>query len=443
MADIDKLLEYLQGQNQRLDDLLRRHVELNTTILSEGFAARIKALEEELEASEDRATKVIDKINNSIPSIANLNIDFKDIDKLKDDLEKLQELIDNANSDDEKEELVDAYEKIASAASDYYRIANEGQEELNKRQLEGIHILDDVEEDLEQRTRAFTKGLNEIKSGIKQIGEGAWNMIEPWRNANHEAMAYGKSVGMSQKTADAYLSRTVSWASRNDIGILFNKTTDELIKLQGKYSEVLGRNVQLTSEQKKDMLAMETFLGEDGAVDMANNLENYGMGMSDAADFIKETIDDAAKSGIHAAKLTKLVRENIKMAQNYTFKDGLRGLESMAKKAAMLKTDMTLVSGLADKVSTVEGAITTGAQLQVLGGSYALGSDPLSLLYESLNDMEGLFDRAVGMAKGKVYYNETTGNFEMGAMDRYMMKQAASSMGVDYTKMTDLAFRQA
>ena len=31
----------------------------------------------------------------------------------------------------------------------------------------------------------------------------------------------------------------------------------------------------------------------------------------------------------------------------------------------------------------------------------------------------------------------------MGAMDRYLMKQAANSMGVDYTKMTDVAFRQA
>ena len=49
--------------------------------------------------------------------------------------------------------------------------------------------------------------------------------------------------------------------------------------------------------------------------------------------------------------------------------------------------------------------------------------------------LEGLFDRATNMAKGKVFYNEQTGNFEMGAMDRYMMKQAATAMGVDPNKM--------
>jgi hypothetical protein len=79
----------------------------------------------------------------------------------------------------------------------------------------------------------------------------------------------------------------------------------------------------------------------------------------------------------------------------------------------------------------------------VLGGSYTMGSDPLSMMYESLNDVEGLFNRATDMAKGKVFYNNQTGNFEMGAMDRYMMKQAATVMGIDPSKLIDVAFRQA
>ena len=33
------------------------------------------------------------------------------------------------------------------------------------------------------------------------------------------------------------------------------------------------------------------------------------------------------------------------MAQNYTFKNGLDGLTSMAKKAMQLKTDVSLVNG--------------------------------------------------------------------------------------------------
>jgi hypothetical protein len=256
-------------------------------------------------------------------------------------------------------------------------------------------------------------------------------------------MNYARSMSMSAKTANAFLSKTVSWAAKNNIGVLFNKTNEELIKMQGKYSEVLGRNVQLTGEQKKNMLAIETFLGEDGMIDIANNLENFGLGMSDSAEFIHKQMSEAAKSGIAASKLTKTIRENIKMAQDYTFKNGLDGLASMAKKAIQLKTDMSLVNGFLEKTSTVEGAITTGANLQVLGGNYAVGANPLSMLYESLNDTEGMFDRAVNMTKGKVFYNNESGNFEMSGFDRYMMKHAATQMGIDPSKLIDVAFREA
>lgn len=317
------------------------------------------------------------------------------------------------------------------------------EEQLNKRRIEGTTAIDDQIEKWETRTKAFSNGIKKIKDGFKGIKDGLKNAFEPWMKAEHEAKAYAKSVGMSASTSQKFLTNTSKWAADNNIGLLFNKTTDELIKMQGKYSEVLGRNVSLTSEQKKDMLAIENIVGEDTMVDMANNLENFGMGMSDTADFIHKTMSEATKHGIAASKLTKTIRENIKMAQNYTFKNGLDGLTSMAKKAIELKTDMSLVNGFLEKTSTAKGALQTGAQLQVLGGSYAMGSDPLSMMYESLNDIEGLFDRAVGMTQGKVFYNESSGNFEMAAMDRYLMNQAATAMGIDPSKLIDVAFRKA
>lgn len=401
-----------------------------------------------------RALQEAENISNEIVRVQNeIKQKQKDINnatdpaiikKLRKELQDLRDEQTDLNNDLQKEkDIIEVtldyreHEKEAIEASD------KAQQEFNRRQEEGLTFLDDWAEKTERNTKALRKGAKEIGEGLQKAGKAAWDMLEPWRKANHEAMAYARSMGVSQKTADAYLKKTLSWAASNNIGILFNKSTDELIKLQGKYSEVLGRNVQLTSEQKKDMLAMEKFLGEDGMMDIANNLENFGLGMSDSADFIKETMDEATKSGIAASKLTKTIQENIKMAQNYTFKNGLDGLRSMAQKAIELKTDMSLINSMLETTSTVEGAITTGAKLQVLGGSYALGSDPLSMMYESLNDAEGMFDRVTNMAKGKVYYNSNTGNFEMGAMDRYMMKQAATAMGVDPTKLLDVAFRQA
>lgn len=454
-ANINAVSEELNKQNESLKELLKENARLNETIFEETGRGRMDKLIEATQRRNKDLEMVIEAINKDLGKSIRIETVSSDLSKLRQEIKAIKEELKKLSKTDpdyqkkhqdaldKLEEQREAYDLLNDAASKFYSAANAEQKELNKRQVEGITILDDWGESWEQRTKAIRKGAGEVSKGVSQIYQSVTKTLEPWTKANQEAMNYARSMGMSQKTADAYLSKTISWAAKNDIGVLFNKSTAELIKMQGKYSEVLGRNVQLTSEQKKDMLAMEKFLGEDGMMDIANNLENFGLGMSDSADFIHEQLSEAQKSGIAASKLTKTIRENIKMAQNYTFKNGLEGLASMAKKAVELKTDMSLVNGFIEKTSTVEGAITTGANLQVLGGSYAMGSDPLSMLYDSLNNVEGAFDRAVSMASGKVFYNNATGNFELGAMDRYMMKYAATQMGIDPSKLIDVAFRKA
>ena len=449
-STLDSIVELLEAQNKTLDDLLDENRRLHEKPFGETSRDKLNRMSEDteeygaiLENSMREQKAALNKINKKIAK--NL---FKSKENVIQDMEsarkKIEKLFKKGTiNEDQKKEALESISLIEARTIDYLKRVNKEQYALNQRFAEGRTIMDDWGESLNRRFGALKKGFGEINTGLKQTYTSVKNTLEPWLKANDAAMAYAKTMGMSQRTADAYLKNTVSWAAENNIGVLFNKTTDELIKMQSKYSEVLGRNVQLTGEQKKDMLAIEAFLGEDGMTDIANNLDNFGMGMSDTADFIKKSFDSATKYGISASKLTKTIRENIKMAQNYTFRDGLEGLSRMAKKAVELKTDMSVINGFVDKVSTVEGAITTGANLQVLGGSYAMASDPLSMLHDSLNNVEGLFDKFTGMAKGKVFYNDQTGNFEMGAMDRYLMKQAATQMGIDPSKMFDVAFRQA
>lgn len=446
--DLKELLKRIESQNKQLESLINENKRLVASPFELTSLERLRVLTEETKAEFKELKETLKDANSEITKIDGTKFSkfFKNSKNILSDVKKLKKEIKDlklAGEEDKIKQLEKILANVTNQASSYYRMANREQEALNRRIVEGTHALDDFAEAAEQRTRAFRKGYNETSKGLTQIYQSTTKTLEPWAKANHEAMSYARTMGMSQKSADAYLSKTVTWAAKNNIGILFNKSTDELIKMQGKYSEVLGRNVQLTNEQKKDMLAMEQFLGGDGMMDIANSLENFGLGMSDSAEFIHEQMSEAAKSGIAASKLTKTIRENIKMAQDYTFKNGLEGLASMAKKAIQLKTDMSLVNGFLEKTATVEGAITTGANLQVLGGNYAVGANPLSMLYESLNDTEGMFDRAVNMTKGKVFYNNESGNFEMSGFDRYMMKHAATQMGIDPSKLIDVAFREA
>ena len=443
-GNISKLTDTTEKYSDELKKVIKAvNTDLNTKIDINNLGKGLSSLQENLEKTKNTYKKVIESISQLKKEIKNANSEEEKA-KLEDKLKKRIELQKNLNA--KITEQGKAISLLTEKGGDYLKSLkslNEEQEKLNKKQKEGYNALDRFSENATKKSKLLVKGIEEITNGTKSIFNSVKNTLEPWSKANDAAMKYARSVGMSERTADAYLKNTVKWAAKNDIGVLFNKTTNELIEMQGKYSDVLGRNVQLTGKQKKDMLAMDKFLGEDGMMSMANNLENFGLGMSDSAEFVHKTMNEATKYGISASKLTKTINDNIKMAQNYTFKNGLEGLSSMAKKAIELKTDMSLVNGFLEKVSTVEGAISTGAQLQVLGGGYAMGSDPLSMMYESLNNAEGLFDRAVGMAKGKVFYNEKSGNFEMGSQDRYMMKQAATAMGIDPSKLIDVAYRQA
>lgn len=417
--------------------------------ITETTTERMSRLKDIAASSEEKLKTVMSEVSDSLKSIygedhnlfkSNDTKDIiSDIETVTAKIEELKKAGDNEGA----ENLYKSLERVIRA----YKICTSQQEKYNKLIEEGGYLFDNhymnSAQKLEEQTKKHEKGFTEIKNGFKGICNAVSSLVEPWRKAEHAAMGYAKSVGMSEETTKKYLNKSINFASNRDIGLNYNKTIDEFIVMQQKYSEAIGRNVQLTDDQKEDMLAIEKIIGEDGMTSLSNNLENFGLGMSDTANFVSKTFSEATKYGISASKLTKTVTDNIKMAQNYTFKNGIDGLTSMAKKAIQLKTDLSLVNGLIEKTSTVEGAINTGAQLQVLGGNYAMGSDPLSMMYDSLNDAEAMFDRAVGMAKGKVFYNESTGNFEMGAMDRYMAKQAATVMGVDPEKLIDVAFRQA
>ena len=130
------------------------------------------------------------------------------------------------------------------------------------------------------------------------------------------------------------------------------------------------------------------------------------------------------------------------MAQSHTFANGLRGLQQMAEKSTQLKYNMQQVFQFADKVSELEGAISTSANLSVLGGQFAQFSNPMQMLYEGLNDTEALNDRIIGMFGNKAFWNNQTGQMDMTALDREMVKQAAKAAGLDANEMLNMSYNQ-
>lgn len=281
-----------------------------------------------------------------------------------------------------------------------------------------------------------TRILEEAVGQVNAIYNEVKRLTDPWAKADHAASKYVKTVGMAKKGMADLRRDTLINTTKNGLANKYNIDPTELLEAQTNYVKGIGRNVRLSNADQENMAAMRAVTGGKGT-ELASLYENFGVSMSDTAGHVGKMFSDASKEGILFETYAENVSKNIKIAQNYTFKNGLKGLESMAKKATALKLDMQQVAAFADKVNTVEGAIDVSAKLQVLGGPFAAMADPLGMLNESLNDMEGLEDRLIKMVKGMGSFDKSTGEVNVSSYNKIRIKEAANAMGISYDNLME------
>ena len=359
--------------------------------------------------------------------------------------EQFRKLVLEQNYNDDP---ITAHRKSVLALRDATKEAKDAQEEYNKAVTEedALRALEKFNHARQKMQYAqgrmasdiqnLTRNLDAAGQVFKQFGRSIDDLTQSWDKADQAAANYAKSVAMSAKGMAALRDNTINNVVKSKIGIRFDTSADELLKMQQNYVDSIGRNVGVSNEGQENMAAMNKVMGDRGN-DMIVKLENFGLSINDAAERSGKMFSTASKYGLDFTKYSKNFLENITIAQNYTFKNGLKGLESMAKKATAIKLDMKQVAQFAEKVQTVEGAMDVASKLQVLGGSFAGLADPLGMLNEGLNDMEGLTDRVTGMIKGMGTFNQKTGEIEVSSFNKQRIKAAASAMGMSYDNLME------
>jgi hypothetical protein len=359
-------------------------------------------------------------------------------DDLNETIKNLKEKLGRTRKDDKKAEiqaLIDKFEKLLKI-----------QEEVNENQHKMLLNSREFERSTFGRNKftELSKTVSEFSDKMVKAYKSIRNFVEPWAKADDAASKFTKTLGGTKAAMDRLRKDTLDSVATG-IGVKFNMSTEELLKAQQDYLKGVGRNISIDDNSRESMAAIAK-ISQDAGVDglgFAAQLENFGVSMEETGNHMGRMFAEASKSGISFQKYSDNVVKNMKLAQNYTFKNGIKGLESMAKKATALKMDMQQVANLADKVSTVEGALETSAKLQVLGGPFASMSDPMGMLYEGLTDMEGLQDRIVSMVGGLGTFNKKTGEVEVSAFNKQRIRAAAEAMGMDYSQLMESVNAQA
>ena len=266
----------------------------------------------------------------------------------------------------------------------------------------------------------------------------------------------GISLGSERDRATSTYARTIGGGINGKLNVgesissfLLNRNVNrpalgyefgEAMSALTEYAEARGRTTEHMSAQD---IASSINLKRAGISSEAlNNFDTFGKSLEQTDRYFARLYGEVSKKGLSFKNVSKAVNDNLRMAQSHTFANGLRGLQQMAEKSTQLKYNMQQVFQFADKVSELEGAISTSANLSVLGGQFAQFSNPMQMLYEGLNDTEALNDRIVGMFGNKAFWNNQTGQMDMTALNREMVKQAAKAAGLDANEMLSLSLNE-
>jgi hypothetical protein len=221
--------------------------------------------------------------------------------------------------------------------------------------------------------------------------------------------------------------------------------TKDLAKLQGTYSDNIGRSVQLSDQQMESMaeLAKGTTLGIEGAAEFAGEMEHFNISVKGSAKLVDDMLKTSHKMGVNSGKVIKNVQKNVKLLHKYNFKGGVKGLTKMAALATKFKFEMESIAGFADNLMTPEGAVEAAAKLQVLGGAWAKMGDPFELMYRSRNDMTGLTEDILDATTATARFNKESGEITIDPMELHRLREVAKVTNITVEELSKMAKAKA
>jgi len=287
---------------------------------------------------------------------------------------------------------------------------------------------------LDKSTGKPKKGLDMLKDFVSDIGEG---IVLNFEQQNDLLMKINEKTGMLGVLSRTFREEiTEAYPEAIRLGISFEVLTQavtELVANSGKF-RLLGRN---TIEEVAQASIFAESMGE--YVALAPLFEEVSLGVYDMTQLTNKAGKDALEVGLNSRTVVKDIGGQLSLLNQYGFRRGVEGMSEMVQKSIEFRMNMGMVTGMADKVWSPEGALEMVSNLQVLGGAIGDLNDPIKLMYMATNDVEGLQDALIGASKSLVTYNNEQGRFEVTGSNLRRAKEMADQFGMSMSELTTTA----
>ena len=289
------------------------------------------------------------------------------------------------------------------------------------------------------------KIINQVNESVQSLIDTSKKVVENFNKLSTRSFQYGRSLFLSSNNLQAY---NKSMFNINVAMANFGMTLKDYYKMQGSYSERNGgRTSIIGTREAEGMAALSKVLGisPEDAASINGALNIFNTSIEDGNQLIYSMSKNAAKMGLNATKYAKDLEKNLKLAEKYQFKGGVKGVMEMSAWAQKMRVDMTTFSGAIEKLRSgnIEDVMQTSARLNVLGGNAALYSDPMSMLYNVYADPGQHMKNIAKMVEGYGHFNKKTGEVTFDNITENMRMEAiAQANNMSREEMFNLA-RQA
>jgi len=302
----------------------------------------------------------------------------------------------------------------------------------------GLNDVENTVDKIVDRLSSFNiPGLiGDLTGGATKVIQTIAQMDAEMRtNLEGQGSAYGELADGMRKQIGFIGSEVANY------GVTMKNTIDgvrSLTEASGKLALVGKQTIAEGLEASAAYTKSNTFLLEN-----VEKFRSVGLGLADAA----KSVDDIGKSsigmGLNAKKVTDTLVTNLDKLNSYGFKNGIEGLGRMVQQAQSLGISIDKTLNIANDLFDPAKAIDMTANLQALGGAFGDFGDPIKLMYDATNNVDGLQDSLIGAAKSLATFNTEQGRFEVSGANLRRANEMAKALGMSTGELTNMAVRAA
>lgn len=293
-----------------------------------------------------------------------------------------------------------------------------------------------------------TGASNVLINGAKNVVGAFFSLVNPFamiKNGLNELQKFdemgvktSRQIGLNYGSSVAYTGTLIR--RTKDLAAVYGVTSEAIGQIQENLSKATGKAIMFNDAQAEIAVAANRTIGESAMSQFYEEYQKFGGSVQGAMELAVDSYTQATRMGLSAQEYSAKVAQNIKMANQYKFADGVNGIMKMTALSEKLGFNLQSMGSVIDKFNTIQGSIESSANLQMLGGmGAAYGSNPMTMLYESLNDPEALTKRMTDIFGSLGTFNTKTGMSELTGYNMALIKEQAKAMGMNPEEAVQIA----